>query len=208
MAYFDKHGNEVAEELVPKAEMLRRIEAKESKYRELQSKTNDLQGKVDSAPDVAALQKRLDRAEGQYTQAVTDLEALRQETTTRSALQAAGVSDPDDQDLVMWRFSRAESEDLSKWLEGDARTDRQLARLFPTEEMPAPADGEPPAEQAAAAPSGMEQRPRALPAANVGARSQPPPPASELSYDGIQAMGHSERVERNDQIVDWLNRQA
>lgn len=141
-----------AEETVPKSVMLERLERQKSAYikqiEELEGKAATLQQRLDEAPDATQLTRRYERLEKRYEELTASIEQERagwtkerSEWETTSALIAAGVVDPDDQDLVRYRWGRLAEEErppLAEYLTGPAKEDRILSGLFGAKEPPAP----------------------------------------------------------------------
>lgn len=166
----EENGEETAAEMIKKSIMLERIGKKNDRIAELEAQLSNI-------PDTAKLERRLQKAEALAEQTTTEFDAYRKEAETRSVLTAAGITDPDDQDLVRWRHGRLEGDsELADFVKGDAKKDRQLQHLFAEKKADAPEANDPAPKTPA--PTGNS---------NNGAKP-PPPPASAYSPEAIMAM--------------------
>ncbi len=90
----------------------------------------------------------------------------------------AGITDPEDQELVNWRYGRldeAKRPELGKWLEDGAKEDRHLSHLFKAE------------------PQQEEAPRRGLPSVNGRTKQQGGPPTAG-TLEALLAMPAAERL--------------
>lgn len=179
-------SDETPEETVPKAEMLRRLKAKQAKIDAIQlqldehleiSKTAPTPGQVDE------WKSKYESVEKEYTE-------FRSAQETKDVLYNAGVTNPDVQDLVRYRHGKLgdDAPDLASWLADGAAADPLLApHLAPA------AEGAPTAAPA--------------PQAAVPPRTGKPPPAPSpgLTYESLNSMTKAERLARKEEIHKMFN---
>jgi len=147
-----------------------RASAEVERLKTFEATATELQGQLSTMPDTAKMTKRLERAEKAALEWEEKHTLFVAEATSTAALLTAGVTDVDDQKLVRWAFTESGEEDLSKFLEGTAKSHKHLAALF-AESPDAPATP----------PQGAPQGKAPPPKANGGI--QPPrPPALQVTY--------------------------
>lgn len=191
---------------VPKREHLKRIASKNSRIEDLEGQLKALQAKLADVPDVGKLERRLARITEERDQAVQGLVEFKAQATQREALLGAGVTDPEDQELVTWRWERLPEDKrptLAEYVAGQAREDRHLRHLWPQEppqEAQEAQEAQGGTQAAQGGPQGSQEAyvgprgPRAsLPAVQNGVKAQAAPPKA-LSLEAILAMPVEERV--------------
>lgn len=151
-----------------------RLNAKQAAIDEQAAKVRQLEEQIASAPDPTKAAKRYERLEAKLADLQTEYDSAKQQWATTSALTSAGITDPDDQDIVLHRWSKLGDDrpDLTDWLgaEDGARGDKVLSRILPA------ADG---GQQQAQTQTQTQTRQR--PASNNGARpNQSPGQVSNL----------------------------
>jgi len=191
---------------VLKTEHLRRMAAKQSKVESLEAELRDIREQLASVPDPGKSAKRLEKAEAERDRIRQEFDSFKSESETRSAILAAGITDPEDIALVRWRHERIPEDkrpDLSAWLGSEAKEDRHLASLLgaspePTAE-PAPEPDTSVSDTgrltAAGAPRANlpGRRPAsALPRANAGVKPSSAPP-KEWSMEYVLGMSYEDR---------------
>lgn len=188
-----------AEPMIAQSTHRKRIDQKTAKIDQLQAKLTDTEARLTDtearlteSPDAAKILKRLTRAEGERDKAVEDLEAHRTESASRAAMFGAGITDPEDQELVRWRWERTPEDkrgELSDYLAKDAKEDRLLKHLFTSDGVDSNGT-----DDDTAAPA-MNRKPKRdpLPRTSRDVVTKDAPPRA-LSLEAIMAMPASERL--------------
>ena len=132
---------------IPKNEHLKRLNAKNTKIEELQRQLAEAKKGEQEALTAAKLanpekfEKRISRLMQERDGAREELEAFKTKAGTERAMLTAGITDADNQEMLMWRHSRlpeADRPSLEDWLTEGAKEDKQVGHLFTAEETPNP----------------------------------------------------------------------
>jgi len=125
------------DDTIARAEHVKQLQTKQTKLDYALARIAQLEKAANAAPDLTA----------QLTAAATRIEELeqahatyRQEAERRSVLLTAGVTDPEDQALVLFRHGRLPEEGrpgLGEWLGEGAMVDRHTRHLFAPSPSPA-----------------------------------------------------------------------
>ena len=171
-------------EMVPKETMLSRLSSKDEQIRALKAEIATQADKIAALPDVAKLEKTIEKLKADGEQSRQEFEMYREQATTSSAMVAMGITDPEDQALVRHKFTASESDDFSAWLEKDAKEDRHLKAFFASEQ---------PAE------TKEEPQVKVVPDVSVYSSDR-----GTLTLESINNMSPRERIEKREQINDFL----
>lgn len=192
---------ETGEETVPKAQFLKRlnakqrvIEQKDEAIEALKAELTEIKGQVASAPDPSKIEKRLQRIEAERDKIRDEFDAYRADQELLSVITAAGITDPEDVELVRYRHGRipeGERPELAKWLEGAAKEDRYIGPLLGSQGRET--QEEAPQAQTHTHTQPRDALPRGLPRVNGGAVTDAP--AKPMSIEHIMKMTHEERVD-------------
>lgn len=158
-------------EWVRKDVMLERLSSKQAQISELQTKAKELSEQV---ADTEKTAKRLERLKAERDDLSAKLESTTSDYQRKLTLMEHGVSDPEMQDIVLYRYGKLEGDDrpeLSDYLAGPAREDRVLASLWQSQASDAAESGS--ADEAAPEPDSAPSRTPHRP--NAGVRPAPPP---------------------------------
>ena len=177
-------------EMVPKATMLQRLNAKQAKIDELTAKVGELQTKIDSAPDAERVQKRYDKLEQRFEALTSEYDAYKADRETADVLIAQGIVDPDDRDLVLYRYGKIDEDKrpaLQDYIgaDGAARKDRFLSTMF--------ADADEPGAQPA--PRGRTTAKGVIPSTSTG---------GNYSVEAVGSMTREERVKNYESVMQDL----
>lgn len=117
--------------MVPKA----RLDSKNDTIAKIEQERDEARAKLSEMPDPTKAEKRYQRLEKRYEELQSEYSGAKQQWETSQALTAAGIADPDDQDIVLHRYSKLgeDAPALSEWLtaEDGARGDKVLSRILP-----------------------------------------------------------------------------
>jgi hypothetical protein len=154
------------------------------KTAEIKALAEELTATKELASQAEAFQATAAKLQAEIENKTSEFNAYRLQSETSAELFRAGITDPEDQDLARWRYSKAEdAPPFSEWLASSAPADRHLAGLFakPAEASPAEPSSAPPAETVAAPPP-------AAPPANTGAKDGRVTPPPRYSPAEVSAM--------------------
>lgn len=116
--------------MVPKE----RLDSKNETIRKIEVERDEAKAALAAAPDPAKLAKREERLQTKLEALQAEYDADKQRWSTTQALTSAGITDPDDQDLVLHRWKRQGDDrpELGKWLEADdgAKGDKIVGKLL------------------------------------------------------------------------------
>jgi hypothetical protein len=121
------------EETISKAEHLRRLAQKQDRIKDLETQL----ASADTAKLESELKKatrRAERFEADVERITGEFSEFRSLTERTQTLTGAGITDPDEQDLVLYRYGRLEADGrpvLADYLakDGAGRSDAILSRL-------------------------------------------------------------------------------
>ena len=171
-------------EMVPKETMLSRLSSKDEQIRALKAEIAAQADKIAAFPDVAKLEKTIEKLKADGEQSRQEFELYREQATTSAAMVALGITDPEDQALVRHKFTSAESNDFGAWLEKDAKEDRHLKAFFASEQ-----------------PTETKEEPQVKVVPDVSVYSSD---RGALTSEAIRNMSPRERIEKKDQIWEFL----
>lgn len=178
----------------------KRIEALEKQLLKAEESNTQLSARAANAGDSEKLERRLAKATAAQEVAESALATHVEESTTREAMLTHGITDPDDMDLVRYRYDRLDAAGrpaLDKWLGegGGGREDRHIKGLFEASND---------AENSEEARQEQPAR-RGLPRVHKDAKA-PARPAGSLTRESILAMPIAERLkpENREKIMEAL----
>lgn len=184
-------------ETISKTEHIKRLNAKNSRIADLEEQLKlskkaaaDLESQM-KVYDPVKIENRIAKLTEQRDSAVNELSDFRATTTTREALLTAGITDPEDQDLVRWVYGRLDEKgrpELGAWLAGGAKTSRALQGVFSNG-----ADTATEAAQQAPADSKADPKPQTLPNVSRGVKAPAGPPAA-MTLEAINQMSYADRA--------------
>ena len=136
LAFFAGDGEE---EMVKKSVMLKRLSEKDTRIEALTADVATYKAASESIDadglqaEIGRLQSRLDKAQTRIETTEAEFSNYKANTTTEKAMMAAGVTDPEDMDLVRYRYGKLDEKsrpDLADWLSDGAKKDRHLSSMF------------------------------------------------------------------------------
>jgi hypothetical protein len=136
LAFFAGDGDE---EMVKKSVMLKRLSEKDTRIEALTADVATYKAASESVDadglqaEVGRLQSRLDKAQTRIETTEAEFSSYKANSTTEKAMMAAGVTDPEDMDLVRYRYGKLDEKsrpDLADWLSDGAKKDRHLSSMF------------------------------------------------------------------------------
>lgn len=116
--------------MVPKE----RLDSKNETIAKIEAERDEARAKLADAPDPSKAEKRYQRLEAKLAEVQSEYDGAKQQWSTSQALTAAGITDPDDQDIVLHRYGKLGegAPALTDWLGSDegAKADKVLTRIL------------------------------------------------------------------------------